>query len=176
MEYIKKSLMVLLVLTLFFLNGFCEASDKSTYNRALTSARSHNNEFAFMYFRQLVRDYPNSCYVPEAIFAQGEYYFSIPNYEEAFLFFEEYIDRYPDSQAAIFALAHQLKIAQLKRDKDLAKEIEKKIISVKQVGLVFTDFKQYEYKTPLDQKFLAVFHIDKIEFYADDTLFAKISY
>ena len=92
------------------------------------------------------------------------------------MLFEDYINQYPDSQAVLFALAHQLKIAQIQKKEELAKEIEKKIISVRQVGLVFTDFREYEYLSPLARKFLAVFHIDKIEFYANDTLFAKISY
>ena len=175
-----KKILIILIIFLFFMllshYVLYAASSKDIYKLAVKSALQKNKEFAFMYYRQLLRDYPQSPYAMEALFGEGEYFFFIPDYDQAYKLFDEYIRRYPDSKAMLFALAYLLKIARIQKKEELAKDIEKKIISVRQVGLVFTDFKEYEYQSPLARKFLAVFHIDKIEFYADDNLFAKISY
>ena len=51
-----------------------------------------------------------------------------------------------------------------------------KIITEKQVSLVFRDRKEYKYLTPLNHTLKAAIHIDMIEIYVEGELFAKISY
>ena len=129
-----------------------------------------------MYYRRLMRDYPESQYIPEAMFAQGEYFFDMPNYDQATRFFKAYLEQAPETNLRLYALAYLLKMARLRDDAARVEQLKKSIIDQKQLGLVFSNSKEFTVRTPLANNFRAVFDIDRIEFYLEGDLFEKISY
>jgi len=55
-------------------------------------------------------------------------------------------------------------------------DLEKQIIDLQQVSFVFRESKKISYKSPLYQNYKTIIHIDKIEFFVEGELFAKVSY
>jgi len=150
--------------------------DAVLYSRALKAARSRDYEFAFMNYRRLLRDHPCSRYTERALFANGEYFSFSGSALEAQEIFSSFVKAYPDSPATLFALAHLYKMALKKGREEDAQQFKNEIISLKQVSLVFRDFKEYTYLSPLNRAYRAVFQIDTIDFYVEDELFTQISY
>ena len=173
---------ILILLAIFLTGTFVRPcagwgkEDRIIHRLARQQARTDRKDFAFMYFRSLLREHPDSRYADFALFGQGEYFFELPNYKLATESFESYVDQYPDAKGKLFALAYLLKMARTQGQIQRVKDLEKEIISVKQLGLVFSDYKEYTYRTPLNREFKTVFHIDRIEFYVGGKLFEKITY
>ena len=147
-----------------------------TYSKAGEFAETGQADFAFMYYNDLLRNYPASRYRGQTLFAVGEYYFRIFGYQDAEMVFKEFISEYPDSKEKLYALAYLLNIARRNQDALTAQVLEKKIIDLQQVSFVFRKTKEFTYRSPLYQNYKAVIHIDKIEFYVEGELFAKVSY
>jgi len=164
-----------LFLFLFSSQTLSAGEDARIYSRALSAARAGQIDFAFMHYRALLKDYPDSKLKARALFAQGEYYFLSPNYREAASYFNEFMRLNPDSQGKLFALAYLLKIAQLQGNQSLEKDLQKSILTLHPVGLVFSEFKEYGYRSPLNRRYKAVFYIDKVQFYAQGEMFVQIS-
>lgn len=152
------------------------AEDTRLHDMAVQAAEKGDLDFAFMRYRTIVLEYPKSVYRPRALFAQGEYFFDQHNYEESSRAFQEFIRDYPESDANLFALVYLLKIAESRQENDSAQDLIKDIVNLKQISLIFRDYKEYEFLSPLNRKCKAIFHIDTIEFYSEDRLFAKISF
>jgi tetratricopeptide (TPR) repeat protein len=146
------------------------------YAKAMEFAKTKQDYFAFMHYNELVRNYPTSGYRKPALFAIGEYYFSISSLQEAAAIFRTYLDDYPDSQEGLYVLAYLLRIAKKNNDIISVETLEKQIIELQQVSFVFREKKEITYRSPLNQNYKAVIHIDKIEFYLEGKLFAKVSY
>ncbi len=149
---------------------------RSLYYKGRFLARSNDKNFAFFYFNRLARDFPDSKFAKESLFAVGEYYFVIRNYQDSASKFLEYINYYPESKVNLFSLMYLFKAAQTENNQEAAAEIEKKIFNFQQISLIFRDFKEYRYKTALDRELKAVYFIDKVEFYIDGQFFTKASY
>ena len=150
--------------------------DARIYGEARKMARAGQTDFAFMQYEEILRDYPNSRFAEQALFAQGEYYFMMVNYPYAQKAFQSFLAKYPNSNGKLFALAHLLRMAKSQNDEVSVKNFEKEMIVQKQVSLVFRDRKEYHYKSPLNQPFTAEIGIDKIEIYVGGDLFVAISY
>ena len=120
-----KSALILLGFLIIFCDIGHAAEGGKLYAKAYKSAKAGDIEFAFMQYRSLLRNYPNSRFKKEALFAKGEYYFLISRYKEAALAFQEYIKDYPDSKGAVFALLYLFKIAEIKKDALVAENIKK---------------------------------------------------
>jgi hypothetical protein len=150
--------------------------DSRLYSMAVKAARAKDQDFAFMRYRTIVIEYPKSIHRAQALFAQGEYYFQQTNFPEAKKAFQALIIEFPALDANLFALMYLFKIADLEQKNDLVSEYTKNIATLKQVSLVFRDFKEFEYLSPLWRKHKAVFHIDNVEFFVEGQLFAKISF
>ena len=146
------------------------------YSKALEFAKAGQEDFAFMYYNKLLRDYPASKYREQALFATGEYYFRVSGFQEAATAFRTFLDEYPDSKQRLYALACLLSIAQRDQDALSIQGLEKQIIDLQQVSFVFRETKEITYRSPLYQNYKAVICIDKIEFYVEGELFAKVSY
>ena len=146
------------------------------YSLAVSAVKSGDLNTAFMHFHSFLENYPESKYREKALFAIGEYYFLIADYSDAVSAFVSFISDYPDSKARQFALGYLLKIAQIRGDESTVKSLEEKIVTLRQLTLLFSDFKEYKYRSPLLKEHRVIYYIDKVEFYVDKELFAKISY
>jgi len=155
--------------------GFVSGSFQ-VYSKAVKFAKAGQSDFAFMQYSKLLRNYPMSKYRDRALFATGEYYFQNFGLKQAAKAFQTFIDEYPDSEERLYALAYLLNIAKKDSNESVAQSLEKRIIDLQQVSFVFRDSKEIAYTSPLFQNHKAVIHIDKIEFYVEGELFAKVSY
>ena len=161
--------------TVKFCERFINPRSRTT-DQMVQAARSGKTNVAFMYFYRLLNLFPESSYSADSLFGVGEYYFSIKDYGDAGRTFSEFIMNYPQSGAAPFAIAYILKIARERAQEDLIKRMEKELVVLKQVSLVFRDFAEITYVSPLSNSYKALYFIDKVEIYVNDELFAKVSF
>lgn len=170
-------IILLLILIISLLPPCAGASEEAAlYSKAVTAAKSGQTDFAYMYYNSLARNYPQSKYREKVLFVQGEYCYQLPQYAKSKKALQEFIRDYPDSDGKLFALAYLYKIAEYEKDKTTVEKLKKEILIFKQVGLIFKEFKDYKYNSPLYHRYRAVFHIDNVEFYIGGQLFAKVSY
>ena len=155
--------------------GFAPGSSQ-VYSKAVKFAKAGQSDFAFMQYSKLLRNYPASKYRDRALFATGEYYFQNFGFRKAAEAFQTFIDENPESDERLYAFAYLLNIAKKDSDESFAQTLEKQIINLQQVSLIFRDSKEISYKSPLFQNHKAIIHIDQIEFYVEGELFAKVSY
>jgi len=175
-KFIKRQHYVWIVVCLLLgITGLAYASSQ-IYSKAVKFAKSGQIDFAYMQYNKLLRTYPMSKYRDRALFATGEYYFQNFGFKQASEAFQSFIDEYPDSDERLYALAYLLSIAKKDSNESFAQSLEKQIIDLQQVSFVFRDSKEITYKSPLFQNYKAIIHIDKIEFYVEGELFAKVSY
>lgn len=156
-------------------SGYAGEAD-ALYVKALQAARGGRVDFAFMYYSELERKYPNSRYREEALFAKGEYYYQLPGYAEAGKIFNTLIRDYPKSPSSLFALAYLYKIAEATQDTESLEQLKKDIVAFQQVGLIFKESKEYKYPSPLHSAYRAVVRIDTMEFYRGGELFVTVAY
>lgn len=175
MKINKILLTILLFILLIFNYGFSQ-DDGQIYSMAVREAEDGNIDFAFMYFRSLLRNYPDSKYAHDSAFAIGEYFFIAADYKNAAEAWSNFINDYPDSKGLPFALMYLLRVAGIRHDEPLLEKLRNKIIGLKQLTFLFRESKGYAYKSPLRRKYRMIYYIDKVEFYVDDKLFEKISY
>ncbi|MFH1457694.1 MAG: outer membrane protein assembly factor BamD [Candidatus Omnitrophota bacterium] len=155
--------------------AFAEESQR-LYVSGVKAAKRGDLAYAFMFFRSLSENFPESRVAQEALFASAEYYFLIGAFTDARPAFIRFITEYPDSKARPFALLYLSKIAEAQGQEALAESLQKEIITSQQLVLLFRDFKKFQYLSPLNKNHRAVHFIDRIEFYIDGELFAQISY
>ena len=132
-----------------------------------------------MELRSLVRDYPDSRYGQMSLFALGEYYYDRMVYNEAVKRFRKYIERYPDSKVVVFARAYVLKIKKLimdpsKKNKESIENIELEFFSGP-LFLLFSEYKEFSYKSTFQNEFTVRYYIDIVEVYKNGDLFVKIT-
>ena len=171
-----KILFVIILLVLLSWNSGNAQEERQLYSMAASAVKSGDLDTAFMHFRSLLENYPESKYRENPLFAIGEYYYLIADYSDAVKTFISFISDYPDSKGRQFALAYLLKIAQIRGEESLVKSLEEKIVTLRQLTLLFSDFKEYKYRSSLLKEHRVIYYIDKVEFYVDKELFAKISY
>lgn len=172
---VKTIIVFFLCIALTFSAVFAQAS-RSVYFRGIRAAKSGKNDFAFMYFRDFLQSEPNSPLTENALFALGEYCFLAGNSSQAAQFFNRFITRYPKSKAKIFACSYLLDIARKSNKEQLAKRIEREIITFYQLSLVFSKYKRLTYNSAFDKKYKALYYMNKVEIYIDDELFTEIVY
>ncbi|MBU0709544.1 MAG: hypothetical protein KJ793_02405 [Candidatus Omnitrophica bacterium] len=178
LDFKTKSLVVILLLCLLLgsYNLGYAGGDAAMYSRAIAVAKAGNVGAAFMYFHSLLTRYPDSQYREEALFALGEYYFLTSNSSDAVSNFVALVDEFPDFEGKIFALVYLFKIAERANEKSMAQGLEKDIVTFKRLILLFKDYKEYKYLSPLHREHKLVYFIDKIEAYVDGELLAQIPY
>ncbi len=172
----NKIILLIILCSLFFPNLKQARGNEEEYFQAKDAVKSGYNDFAFMYFQSVLKDNPQSKYREEALFATAEYYFTTSNYIDAFSTLESFLQDYPDSKMRPFALFYLLKISQIWGNDNLAKDIEKQILNLKRVVLVFKETTGCNFKSPLGINYKAIYYIDKIEFYLDGKPQIQISY
>jgi len=162
-----------LILTVPFTSSWA-GEDGKIYKQACQSARAGRVDAAFMDYRAILRDFPSSKYAEKAAFAEGEYYFWMPEYRQSMISLNEFVQKYPESDAKLFALAFLLKMAEGKNDEAFAKVLRQQIIEFKNISLIFKKYDEYAYRSPLYKEYKAIYHIDKVEFLVDQELFLTI--
>lgn len=71
---------------IFFSSLAWGASEESRqFLMAQKAAKAGQADFAFMHYRNLLSNYPNSKYRETALFAEGEYYFMLSSCAASFL-------------------------------------------------------------------------------------------
>lgn len=165
------ALLIILACLLSGTPAFCQ-SERQEYSAAVEFAKKGDIDFAFMHFRSLL----NTGYRQEALFAVGEYYFLKSDYTDAVSAFTDYLREFPDSSGKPFALAYLLKIEERAGRESLVQDLTKKIVTLRRMILVFKDFKEYEFKSGLNRQHKVIYYIDKVEFYINGQLFARIPY
>lgn len=172
----KRWLIWMIVFCVWLVGSGFSSGAVHIYSMAAEFAQAGQKDFAFMHFNELLRDYPESRYREQALFATGEYYFRIYNYQGAEAAFKTFLEEYPDAKERLYTLAYLLSLARRNQDKGAVEELEKQIIELQQVSFVFRETKEITYRSPLAQNYKAVIHIDKIEFYVEGKLFANVSF
>jgi len=171
-----KTLCIVSFLVVLSFNIAFALSEREIYDAAIKAVRSRNMDFAFMNFRALLIQYPQSQYTEKALFATGEYFFASGDYRDAASLFSRYITEYFDAKGYIFALAYLFKIAEKQGQANLIEKLQKEIVTFRQHSFLFRDFKAYTYRSPFAKDYKVVYYINKVEFLVDDAPFADISY
>ena len=150
--------------------------DSTLYMQSLQWAKDGRVDFAYMGYRSILRDYPESQFKQHALFAEAEYAFFLTHYAKSAKLFNAFLKDSSDTRQALFALAYLLKIARDNENTEIIDSLEKRIISLTPATLVFRDFKEYTFISPFDWKCKAKVYINKIEFYMEDKLFETMVY
>ena len=150
-------------------------NEKDTFNMAVDNALNDSLDFAFIDFHSIVKESYNSKYYKDSLFAVGEYYFDVGDYYDAGRVFSEYIEKYCDSKAVPFALVYLLKIGK-GINSSVVPYLEKDIIESRQLSLLFSEYKENSYLSPMQKKYRVLYFIDRVEFYINGELFEKILY
>ncbi len=164
------------VLFLFLSNSIFASEQGRLYNSARAEAGIGNKDFAFSLLSSLVREYPESKYLENALFAIGEYHFSHNNLPDSAAAFSRILEEFPDSKSTVFVMAYLLKIAQKRQSSDLGASLEKAIATFHKLSLVFRKSKEFVYRSALRSKYKVIYFIDKVEFYKDGEPFAQVAY
>ena len=166
-----------LVVYLFLIPALAfSEEDELLLKRGRHFAKAHQLEFAYMQFRDIVFNYPNSRFREDAFFATGEYFSIVSDDPEAFQIFMQFVSEYPDSKRKIFALGYLSKIAQKEKNETLAEKLKTDIVTLQRVALIFKNSKEYKYLSPLNKQYRAIIQIDKITISCDGQILAEISY
>lgn len=161
---------------LFFLLGAGTApAMNEDYSQAVAAAKAGDRIFAFMNFRD-VAAHGSSLYREKALFALGEYYFSIRNNNEAFKSFEEMLSRYPDSKMKPFALFYMYKIANDSGNDGIAGKLKQEILDWERVILIFKKSKEHKLRSPMAINYKLIHYVDRLEFYIDGKLQEQVLY
>ena len=173
----KVSLLIAVVIAIISILGFGEAhaqSDAVLYQTAKKAAATGDNDYAFMCFRSIINSSSRSKFYKEALFSTGEYYYSIGDYRNADRSFSSFLDAYSKDEAFPFAIAYLLRIDAQTRISKTTDDLRKKLITFKQLSLLFSEFKELTYKSPLNLHYKAIYFIDSIEIYINEELFEKV--
>ena len=143
---------------------------------AVKSAKQGEYDFAFMDFKTITDDYPNSPRFLAATFAQAEYYFLENNLQAASDEFKTFYNKYPKHEESLIALVYLFKIAQIQNYPDDIKEYRNKIASFHQLTFIFNDKKSFKFFSGFQRKYRLVYHINKVELYVNGQLFSEVSF
>jgi len=169
----KLSIFVVLISLIAVVTSVYAQEDADLFFSAKQSVKNGNRDFAFMQFHSLLRLSKSSFYHQEALFATGEYYFDMANYFDAYTSFSKLIELYPKSEALPFAIVYLLKMEQM-HSQDSEYDLKKKVITFKQISLLFSEYKEYLYESPLGLKYKAIYFIDRVEVYINEAIFETV--
>jgi|EPASupsiteSAE347_1022098.scaffolds.fasta_scaffold54248_1 tetratricopeptide (TPR) repeat protein len=163
------------VLILIFNSGVSFAGYEE-YSKAVEAAKAGDKIFAFMHFRDIVEHDANSQYREKALFALGEYYFSVSDYNDSFKAFDNLLTQYPDSKMRPFALFYIYKMAKDAGKTDLAAELKKQILNWERVILIFKKSKEHKFRSPTGINYRLTHYVDRLEFFIDGKLQEQVLY
>ena len=174
---INKVIAIVSVIIFLISVGPVQAAEASKIAaKARLEAKAGKRDFAFLQYQALLRQSPEGKYKSEALFGLAEYYFSMTDYRDAQPLLDTCANECQGFEQKLFSLVYLLKLAQLRKDVKLQKELEQKVMALKKHVFIFSESKKYKYLSPLNQNYLAVYSIEKIEFFVGGKLLAKITY
>ena len=143
---------------------------------AIQLAKQGEYDFAFMGFKTITDNYPNSPRFLAATFAQAEYYFLENNLQAASDEFKAFYNKCPKHEESLIALVYLFKIAQIHNSPDDIKAYRNKIASFRQLTFIFNDKKSFRFFSGLQRKYRLVYHINKVELYVNGQLFTEVPF
>ena len=168
---------ILLVAFFSFISVSYASGDKALYYEGISYAKRGSLDFAFMLFDELTREFSSSAFFEDALFAKGEYYFSICDYNDAYSVFKKIAASKELSKRKLFSYVYLFKLSQmLNKDEDIRNQYIKSILTFRQITLLFRDSREITYSSPLQKKYRAVYFIDHVEVYIDGEKFFKASF
>jgi len=166
-----------LVLQGYFWAPCVKASEADLeWKEAVGLAKQGEYDFAYMNFRAILDDYPDSRYGLKVEFAQGEYYFLQDNLQLASEAFEDFYTKYPRHEESLIALAYLFKIAQIQNRPDKMKSYRNKAASFHQLVFIFNDNKSFKFLSAFQRRHKLVCYINKAELYVNDKLFTEVPF
>ena len=150
--------------------------DEYLYQKAVRLAKNHQPDFAYMQYRAILNDYPDSTYLSRALFANGEYCYQVADYKAAQDFFTRYLIQADQGENRLFALVYLREIARQENDVQQEAEYKKEVLSYRKQTFLFEKNKAQVYRSPLEHEYKAVYEIDGISVYMEGKLFATINY
>jgi hypothetical protein len=146
------------------------------WKEAIDLAKQGENDFAFMDFDSILKDYPNSRHSMAAAFALGEYYFLQNNLPMASETFENFYTQYPQHQEALVALAYLFKIAKTQNHPNDLEKYRNQAASFRQLTFIFNDKKSFKFISGFQRKYTLIYYINKVELYVNGKLFTGIPF
>ena len=128
-------------------------------------------DFAFMEYRAILQETPESPLAKDAQFAIGEYYFEDQNISEAVRTFNQFSEKPTGKIQDLLAYAYLLRCAKILSDNDSILLFENKL---KQTLQTFESKKLSKFKSPIGHLFEFKELKDRVEIYRDNSVFAII--
>jgi tetratricopeptide (TPR) repeat protein len=167
---------ILSAVILFAINSGISFAGYEEYSQAVEAAKAGDKIFAFMHFRDIVEHDADSKYREKALFALGEYYFSMSDYNDSFKAFNNLLNQYPNSRMKPFALFYMYKMAKDTQKTGLTAELKKQILSWERVILIFKRSKEHKFKSPMGINYRLTHYVDRLEFFIDGKLQEQVLY
>jgi hypothetical protein len=146
------------------------------WKEAIGLAKEGQNDFAFLNFRSILADFPQSRYAPNAGFAQGEYYYLKNDLKTAAAEFRGFYAQFPGHDESLIALIYLYKIAQIEKNPKAIKEYQKRVASFRQLTFIFNEKKYFKFVSGFQHRHKLVYSINKMELYVDDKLFTEVPF
>jgi len=172
----NKFVLLLGVLFLLFTVLGKAGAQRQDYQLAKDAVKNGDKEFALMHFSSVLKNDPDQNHRQEALFGMAEYYYLARDFPDSFGSLNEFLENYPDSKLRPVALFLLLEISENFNNDSLSKNIEKQIMDLKRIFLVFKEAQEYSFKSPLGLDYKLIYYIDKIEFFIDGQLKKQILY
>ena len=172
----KKILIVFLLFVSLLPTCLFAFSNVDEYKLAINAVKSASPDIALLHFLTVINETKKTKHYKDSLFAAGEYYFIIGNYNESFRILTRLIKEYPTAKEKPLALLYLMKISRKSGHEELAKQISREILNAQQFILLFRDTKEYSYKSPFAIKYKIIYHIDRAEFYVDGELSEQLYY
>ena len=157
-------------------------SDSESARQRMAQAQRYLAEgeidFAFMEFRTLLEESPESPAARDATFAIGEYHLRQHNNREAKEAFQKFIEVSEEGIPQLIAYVYLLQCAHSLEDTSLVQELEhhlKEQLSLKKLFLAFEETRVQEWISPLGNKFELREFVDRMEITQNGALFYAIS-
>jgi outer membrane protein assembly factor BamD (BamD/ComL family) len=182
----SRYIFILLILFLVCVTGCASVSESGDeYRESLREIHEGKPyfDFAFLHFKAILDDNPNSAYAPQAAFAVGEYYFDVADYYNAIKTLYMYIHQYPKDRGVIFAKLILYKIISSVQketivgveEDTLIKEIRKDLFS-QPLFLIFYDKKlPRSYQSLFRNSYTVYDYVDKIKVLRNGKSFLELS-
>ncbi len=134
-------------------------------------------DFAFLEYRALLKDHPESPAAADAAFGLGEYYFEMRNVAESAMAFQRLTVKPTDDVSQVLALTYLLKCAELSSDEQSIKTYRtqlKKSLASKKFLMLFGEGRKQQWNSPFENRFELKEFVDRMEIYRNGSPFYTI--